>query len=111
MLDQRLSVIGTDGPDIGTRHDGHAVEIGAERPGVGAGHDRPDRAVPVLDEGLLHVAAVGLVADGPDVVGRRSRDAAQLVTVDAGAGAGHDGPSAPVPVLDQIVPYGAAGVV
>src|SRR5205823_233627 len=66
---------------------------------VGAGHDAPTCAVPVLGQRPLGATAVVVFSDGPDVVGRHRHNSIELDR--ARAGAGHDAPTCAVPVLGQ----------
>src|SRR5947209_1078823 len=62
----------THGPDITRAGRRNRIEVIAAIAIVGAGHDRPNGAVPVLGQGLLIAVAI-ILAHRPDVVGRYRR--------------------------------------
>src|SRR5438876_565668 len=81
----------------------------AARADTGAGHDAPTAAVPMLLQGLVSaVTGVAIVTHGPHIVGRHRRHSIEIVAMRAGAGAGHDAPTAAVPMLHQRLVTAAA---
>src|SRR5207253_11166961 len=85
---------GTHGPDIIGGNRGNAVEPVAGRCGdLWIGDDAPPAAVPVLDDGPLHVKGVYSVTNGPHVIGGDGRHVLESgAAPDAVVGAGHDAP-------------------
>src|SRR5207253_666956 len=58
--------------------------------------------VPVLDQGLIWVAAASRDADGPAVGRRHARHAYERIAIrDSGVGRRDGGPRGPIPALDQ----------
>src|SRR5262245_8136893 len=75
--------------------------------GVGAGHDAPHAAVPVLDQ-RLGVAEAAVIAHGPHVVCRHVGDPVQPVGEVTGVGAVDPNPLRAVPVAYAFVAGGRA---
>src|SRR5207248_2085164 len=72
MQGQGPVVLHAHGPHVVSCDDGYSIQA-AGRAGGGAGDDAPGAAVPVFDQGV--VVAVGLPADGPDIVGGAGSEA------------------------------------
>src|SRR5215469_337958 len=69
---ERKVLVEPDRPGIAGRCSGDPAENATTWLGVGAGHSRPRRALPVLDDGLVDVQSLlGSTADDPGVAGRR----------------------------------------
>src|SRR5437899_2436017 len=90
----------THGPHIVCRYSRCPREIVVARTGVGAGHDAPPAAIPVLHQRLVRAAAVGVVARRPQVAVRCGHYTLKFAGK-ARTRAGHDAPTAAVPVLYQ----------
>src|SRR5205823_2861689 len=90
------------GPHIVGRHRSYPIEIVAARTAVGAGHSAPIAPVPVLHQRLGVLAAtIVVITHSPYIVGRYGCDTGEVAVRAGGVRAGHDAPTAPVPVLHQ----------
>ena len=89
-------ILEADGPNVVCGGGYYRIEGAAVAVGVGAGHDAPRSAVPMLYQ---RQGRKRDRTDGPHVVCLHDRYALQDVTERVGAGAGHDAPCCAVPVL------------
>ncbi len=92
-----------DGPALERRDAPHGIdEVELRAAGVGGGDDGPRIPVPALDQSLIAGVSVNVVTDCPAVGRRGASDAMEGVGLRAVAvGRADDGPSVPVPALDQ----------